>query len=148
MGWFYEEFEVDRELLTPSRTITETDIVTFAGLSGDYNLVHTDEVFAAATPFGTRIAHGPLGLGIAIGLLSRLNIMDDTALALLDVGWDFAAPIKIGDTIHVRASTTEKRETRHADRGIVKLRMEVINQQDEVAQVGTITLMVRRRPQA
>ncbi|MCZ6646434.1 MAG: MaoC/PaaZ C-terminal domain-containing protein, partial [SAR324 cluster bacterium] len=65
MGLFYEEFEIDRELLTQARTITEADIVAFAGLSGDYNLVHTDETFAAGTPFGTRIAHGPLGLSVA-----------------------------------------------------------------------------------
>ncbi|MCZ6842467.1 MAG: MaoC/PaaZ C-terminal domain-containing protein [SAR324 cluster bacterium] len=146
MGLFYEEFEIDRELLTQARTITEADIVAFAGLSGDYNLVHTDETFAASTPFGTRIAHGPLGLSVAIGLLSRLNVLDDTALALLELGWQFKAPIRIGDTVRVRAKAIEKRETRHAERGIVKLRLEVINQQDETVQEGTMTVMLRRRP--
>ena len=146
MGLFYEQFELNEALVTRRRTMTEADIVAFAGLSGDYNLVHTDEVFAAAeTPFGTRIAHGPLGLSVAIGLLSQLNVIEDTALALLGLTWDFAGPIKAGDTIHVRATPVEKRETRHPGRGIVKLKMEVINQRDETVQTGAITILLRRR---
>ncbi len=146
MGWYYEQFELEKELVTRRRTVTEADIVTFAGLSGDYNLVHTDEVFAAAGPFGARIAHGPLGLSIAIGLLSQLNVIDDTALALLNVNWDFQGPIRIGDTIHVRATPVHKRETRNPERGILKLEMKVINQHGETVQTGSITLLVQRRP--
>ena len=147
MGLFYEQFELNKTLQTRRRTITEADIVAFCGISGDYNLVHTDEVFAAAeTPFGTRIAHGPLGLSVAIGLFSQLNVIEDTALALLGLGWDFAGPILPGDTIHVRATPVEKRETRHPQRGIVKLAMEVINQRGETVQTGTMTVLLRRQP--
>ena len=147
MGLFYEQFELGKTLQTRRRTLTEADIVAFAGISGDYNLVHTDEVFAAAeTPFGTRIVHGPLGLSVAIGLLSQLNVIEDTALALLNLNWDFAGPILPGDTIHVRATPTEKRETRHPERGIVTLSMEVINQRGETVQTGTMTVMVKREP--
>ncbi len=146
MGLFYERFELHEALVTRRRTLTEADIVAFAGLSGDYDPVHTDEVFAAAeTPFGTCIAHGPLGLSVDIGLLSQLNVIEDTALALLGLTWDFAGPIKAGGTIHVRATTVEKRETRHPGRGIVKLKMEVINQRDETVQTGAITILPRRR---
>ena len=147
MGLFYEQFELNKTLITRRRTMTEADIVAFCGISGDFNLVHTDEVFAAAeSPFGTRIAHGPLGLSVAIGLLSQLNVIEDTALALLNLNWDFAGPILPGDTIHVRATPTEKRGTRHPDRRIVKLAMEVINQRGETVQTGAMTVMLRRRP--
>lgn len=146
MGLFYEQFELNKTLVTRRRTITEADIVAFCGISGDFNLVHTDEVFAAAeTPFGTRIAHGPLGLSVAIGLLSQLNVIEDTALALLNLNWDFAGPILPADTIHVRATPTEKRETKNLERGIVKLAMEVINQRGETVQTGAITILLRRR---
>ena len=96
MGLFYEQFELNKTLETRRRTLTEADIVAFAGISGDYSLVHTDEVFAAAeTPFGTRIAHGPLGLSVAIGLLSQLNVIEDTALALLNLTVTFAITVGI-----------------------------------------------------
>ena len=146
MGLYYEQFELGNVLETRRRTMTEADIVAFSGISGDYNLVHTDEVFAAETPFGTRIAHGPLGLSVAIGLLSQLNVIEDTALALLNLNWDFSGPILPGDTIHVRATPTEKRESRHIERGIVTLSMEVINQRNETVQTGAMTLMVKREP--
>ena len=68
MGRLFDAFEVGQRFETPRRTITEADIVAFSGLSGDYNPVHTDEVFAAGTEFGSRIAHGPMGIGMAFGL--------------------------------------------------------------------------------
>lgn len=82
MGYFFEQFAVGDEFFTPARTLTEGDIGSFAGLTGDFNPVHTDEVFASALPFGGRIAHGPLLVGMAFGLLSRLNVIDGTVLAL------------------------------------------------------------------
>ena len=94
MGRVFDEFEIGQRFVTPGRTITEGDIGAFAGLTGDYNPVHTDETFAAATDFGSRIAHGPMGIGMAFGLASRLDLIDGTAVALLGVIWDFKAPMR------------------------------------------------------
>src|SRR5260370_14932714 len=98
MGLYYEEFVLNEVRTTRARTVSEADIVTFAGLSGDFNPLHVDEVFAAATQFGGRIAHSPLTLSMAIGLMSQLHMIGRTALALLAGHLDFAAPVRIGHT--------------------------------------------------
>ena len=99
MGRVFGEFKLGQRFETPGRTITEADIAGFAGITGDYNPVHTDETFARATGFGSRIAHGPMGIGIAFGLASRLDLIDGTVVALLGVTWDFRVPMRPGDTI-------------------------------------------------
>jgi len=141
----FEDFEVGAETVTDSRTVTEADVVAFAGLSGDYNPLHVDAEFARSTPFGERIAHGLLGLAIASGLVSRTGAIEGTALAFLGTEWRFTAPIKLGDTITVRSRVAEKRETSKADRGVVIFAVEVVNQHGEVVQEGTQTLLMRRR---
>jgi acyl dehydratase len=141
----FEDFEVGAETVTDSRTVTEADVVAFAGLSGDYNPLHVDAEFARSTPFGERIAHGLLGLAIASGLMSRTGAIEGTALAFLGTDWRFTAPIKLGDTITVRSRVADKRETSHADRGIVRFAVEVVNQHGEVVQTGTHTLLMKRR---
>ena len=99
MGRLFGEFALGQRFETPGRTITEADIVSFSGLTGDFNPVHTDEVFAAATDFGSRVAHGPMGIGIAFGLASRLDLIDGTVVALLGVNWKFKAPMRMGATV-------------------------------------------------
>lgn len=146
MGRLFDEFEPGQRFRTPARTITEADIVAFSGLSGDYNPVHTDEVFAAAGPFGSRIAHGPMGIGIAFGLASRLDLIDGTVIALLGVNWDFRAPIRPGDTVRVLVEVAEKRDVSRADRGLLVLSLTLRNQRDEVAQEGSARLLMRRTP--
>jgi acyl dehydratase len=145
MGLYYEEFVLNEVRTTRARTVSEADIVTFAGLSGDFNPLHVDEVFAAATQFGGRIAHGPLTLSMAIGLMSQLNMIDGTALALLNVNWDFAAPVRIGDTIHALVTPTAKKSAGKSDRGVVTLRFEVVNQREQTVQTGTATLLMRKK---
>lgn len=144
MGRLFDEFEIGQRFETPRRTITEADIVAFSGLTGDYNPVHTDEVFAAGTEFGTRIAHGPMGIGIAFGLASRLDLIDGTVIALLGVTWDFQAAVRPGDTIHAVIEVTEKREVRREDRGLLALAFTLLNQRREVTQRGSARLLMRR----
>jgi acyl dehydratase len=142
----FEDFEVGAETVTDSRTVTEADVVAFAGVSGDYNPLHVDAEFARTTPFGERIAHGLLGLAIASGLVSRTGAIEGTTLAFLSTEWRFTAPIKLGDTITVHSRVADKRETSRPDRGIVTFAVQVVNQRSEVVQEGTQTLLMKRRP--
>lgn len=145
-GLYWEEWEVGAEFFTSARTITEADIVNFAGISGDYNPLHIDEEFCRKTQFGTRIAHGPLIYSIAAGLLFQLHLYDDTLIAFL--GFDslkFTKPVKIGDTIHVRIEVLEKRETSKPDRGVMKRLLQVLNQNDEVVQEGVQAFLLKNR---
>ena len=139
----FEDIEVGEEYESPGRTVTETDIVLFAGLSGDYNIVHTDAEFMKGSIFGERIAHGLLGLAIQSGLLSRAMAPYAT-IAFGGLRWKFKAPIRIGDTIRVRARVTSKKETK-PDRGVVVLDRVVLNQRGEVVQEGDTELIVERR---
>jgi acyl dehydratase len=146
MGLYLEDFVLDRTLATHGRTIGEADVSLFAGLAGDFNPLHVDEEFAKQTEFGGRIAHGPLVLSMAIGLMAQLNLIDGTALALLDLKWEFKAPVKLGDTIRARVTPVEKRPSRKPGRGVLVLRFEVENQRGETVQTGAITLLMKTRP--
>jgi acyl dehydratase len=140
----FDEIEIGEEYASPGRTVTETDIVMFAGLSGDYNVLHTDAEFMKGSIFGERIAHGLLGLAIQSGLLTR-GMRAYATIAFVGLRWKFKGPIKIGDTIHVQAKVIGKKETSKADRGVVTLSRQVINQRGEVVQEGETDLMVARR---
>ena len=140
----FEDIEVGEEYESPGRTVTETDIVLFAGLSGDYNVLHTDAEFMKKSQFGERIAHGLLGLAIQAGLFTRATQAFAT-LAFVGLRWKFKGPIKIGDTIRVRAKVMGKRETSKPDRGLISVQRTVLNQRDEVVQEGETDLLVERR---
>lgn len=144
-GMYFEEFEVGYNVQTPGRTITETDVVSFAGLSGDYNQLHTDDVFAGESQFGARVAHGLLGLSIASGLASRLGFMDGTVEAFLSLEWKFRKPIYIGDTIYVTAEVVNTRAMRRAGGGIVDFDMSVVNQEGETVQKGQWRVLMKAR---
>lgn len=143
---YYEDFRVGDKWTSPGRTITEADIVAFAGLTGDYNPIHTDEEFARTTPFGGRILHGPAGFAIATGLESRLGIKDGTAIAFLGMTWDLKLPIHIGDTIRVVESVASMRESRKATQGLVIFDVAIVNQRGETVQEGQWKLLMMRRP--
>jgi len=142
---YFEQLAVDDQWESPRRTITETDLVMFAALTGDHNPIHTDEEYAKTTIFGGRILHGPAGFAIATGLESRLGIKEGTAIAFLGMTWDLRGPIKIGDTIRVRERVIAKRETRKPTQGIVTFHVAVLNQKDEVVQEGEWKIMMSRR---
>ncbi|MEW6335565.1 MAG: MaoC/PaaZ C-terminal domain-containing protein [Thermodesulfobacteriota bacterium] len=146
-GLYWEEWEIGSEVETSARTVTEADIVIYAGLSGDYNPLHTDEEYCKTTPFGGRIAHGPLVYGIAAGLLFQLHLYDDTMIALL--GFEdlrFTKPVKPGDTIRARVKVLEKKETSKPDRGVIKRQLHVLNQRGEVVQESIQNILLKRKP--
>ncbi len=147
-GKYLDELNVGEEYITPSRTLTETDVVMFAAMSGDYNELHTSEEYMKESQFGKRLVHGLLGLSISHGLIFRLGILDGTAIALLGVDtWQFKGPLFFGDTIRVKVKIAEVRPSKSKpDRGILKLFMEIINQDDTVVQSGYKTLMMKRKP--
>jgi acyl dehydratase len=148
LGLWYEDFQIGEERLSPGRTITESDLGNFAGLTGDFSQVHTDEEFCKKTEFGTRIAHGLFGLSIAQGLAWRTNYTQGTGVASL--GWDkwrFKRPIMIGDTVRARWRATDKRESRSkSGMGIITEFVELVNQRGEVVQDGEHITMIRKRP--
>jgi acyl dehydratase len=147
VGLFWEEWEVGKSFTSAARTVTETDIVMFAGISGDYNPLHINEEYCKTTQFGTRIAHGPLVYAIAAGLLFQLHLYDDTLIAFL--GFEnlrFTKPVKIGDTIHAKVTVTEVTETSKPDRGVMKRLLQVINQRGEVVQEGIQAFLLHKKP--
>jgi acyl dehydratase len=147
-GMWFEDFVIGRSFYTPGRTITETDVVNFAALTGDYSQVHTDEEFCRTTEFGTRIAHGLLGLAIVQALGWRTNYTQGTGVASVGYeNWRFRKPIKIGDTVRGRYTPTGKRESKSNPQvGIVTDHIELLNQHGDVVQEGDHLLMVRCKP--
>ncbi|HEX6055990.1 MAG TPA: MaoC/PaaZ C-terminal domain-containing protein [Intrasporangium sp.] len=144
---FFEDFSVGQTFTSQGRTITETDVVLFAGWSWDTNPPHTDAESMKESRFGERIAHGMLGLSVGIGLASRLGIFEDSSIALLGVdGWRFHAPLRMGDTVHVTVEITGTRLTSAGDAGILSRRFTLTNQDGVVVQSGDIGLMVATRP--
>jgi 3-hydroxybutyryl-CoA dehydratase len=145
-GLYFEEFNVGDNITSAGRTVTESDVVAFAALSGDWNTIHTDAEYARSTMFGERIAHGLLGLSIASGLAVRLGFIEGTVIAFMGLDWKFRAPIKIGDTIHMRAQIAEKKPMPRLGGGMITLNVEVLNQRGETTQKGTWNMLVKMKP--
>ena len=142
-GLYFEEFSEGMSIVSPGRTITESDIVAFAGVSGDFTQIHTDAVYSQTTPFGQRVAHGLLGLSIASGLAVRTGVIEGTVLAWREINeWKFIKPVMIGDTIHVVLQVVETRALRGVGGGAVTIEVRVINQNDEVAMKGIWKMLV------
>jgi acyl dehydratase len=131
-GQYYEEFEIGDTHVSQGRTITEADVATFAGLSGDYNPLHTDAEFAKTTIFGERIAHGMLTVAMSTGMSNWSGLFAGTTIALLEQNIKYKGAVKFGDTVHLKMTVTEKKETSKPDRGIVTVAAQVLNQDDQV----------------
>ena len=146
-GRYFEEFAIGDKITTAGRTLTEGDIVNFAGLSGDFNQIHTDAEYAAAQMFKQRVAHGLLVLSIASGLAVQTGFMEGTIMAFREiVEWKFSKPIFIGDTIHVDLDITDLKAMPRLGGGAVTIKLSVKNQKDEVVQQGTwMALMLSRK---
>ena len=142
-GLYYEEYELGATITSQARTVTESDIVNFAALSGDWNPLHTDAETAGQSPYGGRIAHGLLVLSIASGLAERLRFMSGTVLGCLNLNWEFRAAVKIGDTVHVTAAVEELKPMPRLGGGYVTFKLKVLNQEDKVVQRGTWKVLIK-----
>jgi acyl dehydratase len=147
-GLWFEDFVVGDKATSPTRTITEADIVAFAGLSGDYNEIHTSEEFSKGNMFGRRIAHGILGLSIASGLAFQMGFLLGTVEVFRGIEWEFTGAIFIGDTIHMEAEVAEVKAFPRLGNGKVAFKVQVKKQDGSVVQRGVWTILVKGRPKA
>jgi acyl dehydratase len=129
---------------TAELTITADHIDRFAELTGDRFEIHMSDAKARAHGFRGRVAHGLLILSLVDGLKNQAAARFD-AVASLGWDWSFKRPVLIGDSIRATLSVAEKRQTRHADKGIIRLRCDVVNQNGETVQTGSNQLMMYRR---
>ncbi|MEZ5101002.1 MAG: MaoC/PaaZ C-terminal domain-containing protein [Thermoleophilia bacterium] len=146
--WFDDLELGDRFEAPRGRTVTEADVVLFAGLSGDHYQLHTDAEFARTGPFGERVAHGMLTLALVSGLEYALFATGEKVLAFY--GFDkvrMVAPVAFGDTIRLRGEIAGL-DARDDERGVVLLREQVVNQRDEVVAYADKRLLYARRPAA
>ncbi len=144
-GLWFEDFQAGFSGRSPARTITDHDIQAFAGLSGDYNPLHTDDGYAATTPYGQRIAHGVLGLSIATGLAARMNIIDGTTLAFLGLDWKFRKAVVPGDTVYLEIDVVETKLARALGGGLVTFMIKLHNQHGDVVQRGRWEILLKSR---
>jgi acyl dehydratase len=142
-GLYFEDLEVGFKSVTAGRTITEADVMAFAGVTGDWNPLHVDADFAQGMMFGERVAHGLLGLSVATGLSMQRGFLEGTVEAFMGLDWKFTAPIKFGDTIHTELEVTQKKPL--GANGVVVLAINVLNQRGEAVQKGRWTVLVRAR---
>jgi acyl dehydratase len=146
-GRYFEEFEIGQKFSSSGRTITESDIVMFAGLSGDYNQIHTDIEFCKNTPIGQRIAHGLLVTSIASGLIAQSGLIEGTVIAFREINnWKFTKTTFIGDTIHVITEVIETKSLPRLGGGAVVLRLDVKNQNEESLMKGKWTALILSKP--
>ena len=144
-GMYFEEFEVGYEIISAGGTITETDIVSFAALTGDWTQIHVNAEYAKGTIFGQRVAHGLLGLSIAAGLGAQLGFIEETVLAFRSLEWKFSAPIFIGDTIHLRATVKETKELKKLGGGSIVFEMRLLNQEGKIVQKGKWEVLMKSK---
>ena len=147
-GMYFEEFEIGRVIQTGARTISEADIVNFAGLSGDFNYIHTDAHAAKDTLFGQRVAHGMLVASVTTGLAVQQGFIDGTTLAFRELTWKFSKPVFIGDTVQVIIEITDTKLMARMGGGLVTFGVRVVNQSNEVVHKGEWKMVIQSRPDA
>jgi acyl dehydratase len=144
---YFEEFGVGQKIVTAARTIGEADVAAFAGLSGDFNQIHTDAEYARHTPFGQRVAHGMLSMAIVSGLAVQTGVMTGTVIAFREIGeWKFSRPVFLGDTIHAVLEVTATKPLARLGGGAVEIQIGVLNQKDDVVMSGRWTVLIQSRP--
>lgn len=144
-GLYFEEFEIGQNLVTAGRTITESDIIRFAGLTGDFNQIHTDAEYAAAGPFGERVSHGLLVQAIAVGLAVQTGVIEGTVLAFRELNCKFSLPVFIGDSVHAKLEIMEKKALPRLGGGQIVMKFQVLNQKGKVVQRGSWVMLVQSK---
>ena len=144
-GKHFEEFEIGQKLITSARTITEADIVNFAGVTGDFNQIHIDAVYAAQDTFGQRIAHGLLIQSIAIGLVVQTGVIEGTTLAFRELTAKMSLPVLIGETIHVVGEVVDTKAFRRLGGGNVSIKYSVINNDGKTVQRGEWIMLIKSK---
>ena len=148
-GLSYADLHVGMAFRSPGRTITDADLIAFAGLTGDYSELHTSDVYAKASQFGRRVAHGMLGLAYAHGLMwARTGELRETAIAFLGINdWKFTGPIFVGDTIFVNYRIAELRDSKSKPtQAVAVFDVEVVTHDERVVQRGRKALLVSKVP--
>lgn len=147
MPLYYDDLKIGQSWTTPARTVTEADLVNFAGLTGDMHPIHTDADYSKDSRFGGRIAHGFLVASIASGLGYRLRLTEGTVIANLGFSWRFQHPVMIGDTIHVVMTVIAMRPSeKNPDAGVVTRKYEVRNHKGDLCATGEVSVLFKRRP--
>ena len=144
-GLWFEDYALDQVYVSAARTITEGDVAAFASLSGDWNPLHVDAVFARRTPYRQRIAHGMLLNAIASGLAAQMGIFDGTIVAFAELHARFVKPVVFGDTVHVRLKVIGIDEKPSRRRGRVHFATEMRNQDDDVVAEGDWQMLFLRK---
>ncbi|NUQ36524.1 MAG: MaoC family dehydratase N-terminal domain-containing protein [Caldilineales bacterium] len=142
-GLTFDQFALGDRFVSQSRTVTEADVVAFAGLSGDFNPLHTDAEFGRQTPFGERIAHGMLIAAMATGMANWTGVFEGTTLALMEQIIRYKGAVRFGDTVHLELEVLEKKPTSKPDRGVVRFAARVLNHRQETVIDGEWTLLMR-----
>lgn len=143
VGQYFDDYVVDQTFETHGRTLTETDLVIFCGLIGDYEPPHADETFARKTPLGRRVMQGCLVTTAAEGLMSRSGLFDGTAITLLASAWEYRAPVFIGDTVRARLVVKEAKRSSKGGRGVVTFAVAILNQDDKEVVTGSYVMMIK-----
>ena len=141
-GKFFEDFEVGQKMVTRGRTITESDIVQFGTLTGDFNPMHFDADYMQDHMLGQRVAHGMLTISYAIGQAYQLGFMEQTVLSFRSIDMKFSVPVYIGDTIHAEINVKETKAAARLGGGTVTLGMRIINQDGKAVQKGDLVVLV------
>lgn len=141
----FDDFTVGDSVVTAGRTVDVGDLTVFAGLTGDHYPLHTDEEFGRSTPFGGRIAHGPLTYALAVGLVGLSGFLGDAIVAFLECqSLRALAPVRPGDTIRVRAEVVQATPGRRPHQGVLHFDYTVLNQKDEEVMRCRMVLLARR----
>ena len=148
-GLYFEEFQAGQRIVTAGRTITEADVVNFAGLAGDFIQIHVDAEYSAGTPIGQRVAHGMLVTSVVSGLANQTGFMEGTVMAFREINeWKFIRPVFLGDTIHAVLEVTETKDLRRIGGGAVTVLVDVQNQKNETVMKGSWTVLIAHQPAA
>ncbi len=141
----FEDFRVGQTFTSPARRITQEDLEAFIALSGDGGLIHRDSAYARANGFAGPVVHGPLGIAVTFGLLFEQRIVEPTAIAMLDLDWQFRGPIVVGDELSSTMTITRRRRSSTRQAGILGRHFSLRKGDGAVVQEGTSALLVQAR---